>query len=121
MSTNVTGLQTVLRNLNSAIQEIEGGTRRGMQEVGIFIKAESMEAVPHDKGVLINSAFYNTAETTRGPVVRIGYTAAYAPYVHEMPADFNYSKAGTGPKFLENPVKNNYNYILEIIRREASV
>ena len=121
MSATVSGLQNVLSNLNSAIADIEGGTRVGMQKVGIFLKAESKEAVPQDKGVLINSAFYNTDNTSSGPVLRVGYTAKYAPYVHEMPADYNYSKAGTGPKFLENPVKNNYNRILQIIRENASI
>lgn len=121
MTTSVNGLQNVLRNLNTAIGQIEGGTRVGMQKVGILIKSESMEMVPHDKGVLIDSAFYNTAETTTGPVVRIGYTAAYAPSVHEMPEDYNYSKAGTGPKFLEKPVTDNYSNILNIIRANASI
>lgn len=121
MTSSVNGLQDVLRNLNREIQGIENRTLTGLGKVGLFIKGESVEMVPQDKGILINSAYHQTANTSNGPVVRIGYTAKYAPYVHEMPETYNYSKAGTGPKFLEKPVKDNYNFILELIRRNAHV
>ena len=54
-------------------------------------------------------------------VARVGYTAKYAPYVHEMPSSFNYTKPGTGPKFLEKAIKNNIKTILDIIQRRAKV
>jgi hypothetical protein len=94
-----------------------------MQEAGLFIKGESVERTPHRKGVLRGSAFYSTdmGAAGSGPRLRVGYTAKYAPYVHEMPEHFNYTTPGTGPKFLEKAIKQNMRAVLEIIRDSAKV
>ena len=117
------GLDEVLANLSREVQAIEGRTREGMTEVGMFIEGEAVEITPQRKGVLANSAFHDTDSGVAGsgPRVRIGYTAKYAPYVHEMPESFNYTKPGTGPKFLEKAIKRNLRTILEIIRDSARV
>lgn len=81
----VTGLDEVLRNLNREIEGIRGRTLRGMRKVGILIKGEAMDLAPVDAGVLMNSAFYSTEMTLSGPALRVGFTAKYAPAVHEMP------------------------------------
>ena len=118
----VKGLDTVLRNLNREIQGIEGRTRKGFQKVGAVIKADSMEDTPVEFGVLDNSAFADTDNGLgKGPRVRVGYTAKYAPFVHEMPTSNNFTKVGTGPKFLEKAVKKNIALILKVIRNSAKV
>ena len=117
----VTGLNDVIKNLKREMGEIEGGTVQGLRKVGLFVENESNEIVPQDKGVLINSSFSNADIVNGVPVARIGYTAKYAPIVHEMPTSFNYTKPGTGPKFLEKAVKNNVQAILGIIRKSARV
>ena len=117
------GLDEVLANLSREVQAIEGRTREGMTEVGMFIEGEAVDITPQRKGVLANSAFHDTdsGAAGSGPRVRIGYTAKYAPYGHEMPESFNYTKPGTGPKFLEKAIKRNLRTILEIIRDSARV
>lgn len=118
----VKGLDSVLRNLNKEVKKIKRRTRAGMQEVGVFIKGEAMEITPQDKGVLLGSAFYSTDEGAgKGPRVRIGYTAHYAPYVHEMPADSNWTKPGTGNKFLQKALNNNQHEVLDIIKEAATI
>jgi len=117
------GLDEVLANLSREIQAIEGRTRAGMEEAAVFIKGEAVETTPQRKGILANSAFHDTDNGAggSGPRLRVGYSADYAPYVHEMPEGFNYTKPGTGPKFLEKAVRNNLRTILEILRDSARV
>ena len=55
------------------------------------------------------------------PIGTIGYTAYYAAYVHEMSNDVNWTKSGTGNKFLETSFKQNHKEILNIIQREAQI
>ncbi len=117
----VRGLKEVRRRLNKELDFMDDGIRKGLQAAGIFIKAESKEVAPHDLGILINSAYCSTGKTAKGWTLRIGYTAKYAPYVHEMPASNNFSKPGTGPKFLFNPIIENQNTILRIIQNRMRV
>lgn len=46
----------------------------------------------------------------------IGYSAYYGVYVHEMPASNKWTTPGTGPKFLEIPLKENANKMISIIK-----
>lgn len=115
----LTGLGDVIRNLNLAIAKIEGGSVRGLKKAALFIEGESNETVPQDKGILINSSFSQVDPQLKR--ARIGYTAKYAPFVHEMPASFNYTKPGTGPKFLQKAIAENQSSILSIIAKEAKI
>lgn len=109
----------MLENLNREVKNIEGRTAAGLLKAAIFIQGESQDMVPQDKGVLINSAFSDVDPLEI--VARVGYTAKYGPYVHEMPESFNYTKPGSGPKFLEKPLIGNAKNVLKIIRDEAEI
>lgn len=115
------GMKTVLKNLNTEIRKIEGRTLAGVLKAAIFIQNESQEIVPQRFGVLTNSSFTSSEMTGRGPVARVGYTAMYAPFVHEMPTTFNFTKPNTGPKFLQKPIMENHRKILDIIARAAKI
>ena len=115
----IRGKKKVLRNLNKAIIKIEGNTERGMLKAGLFIEGESNEIVPHDTGKLIGSSFAVVGRIAKRIIARIGYEAKYAAFVHEMPESNNFSKPGTGPKFLWKAVTKNSKRILEIIRSKA--
>ena len=116
----IRGKKQVLSNLNRAISKIEGNTAKGMLAAGLFIEGESNEIVPHDKGGLINSSFTSgPAIIAKRIIVRIGYLIGYAPFVHEMPLSNNFTKAGTGPKFLWKAATKNSKKILQIIKSRA--
>ncbi|MCK4621339.1 MAG: hypothetical protein KAT62_03890 [Desulfuromonadales bacterium] len=118
----VKGLDNVLANLRKEIEGIKGRTEAGMHEAGLFIQGEAQEITPQEFGVLINSAFTSTAVIFGEQIVtRIGYTAHYAPYVHEMPADSNWTKPGTGNKFLQKALNNNQHEVLGIIKEAATI
>ena len=114
----IKGLDNVIRNLNTAIKDIKGGTHEGLVAAGVFIKGESQEIVPVDFGILSNSAFSQAVAPMK---VVVGYTAEYAPYTHEMPSSTNWTKPGTGNKFLEKAVKENIPQILKVIQKRAKI
>lgn len=115
----IRGEKKVLKNLNRAIQKIQGNSAKGLLAAGLFVENESNEIVPHDKGVLLGTSFTSPGNVGNKPIVTVGYTAGYAPFVHEMPESNNFTKPGTGPKFLWKAVTRNAKKILEIIRARA--
>ena len=117
----VSGLENVLKNLNSEVKKIQGRTFKGMRKAGLFLQGEAQEITPVEFSPLINSAFTNTEKLGPRFVTRVGYTIDYAPFVHEMPETNSFTKPGTGPKFLERAVKSNQSQILKIIKSEADI
>lgn len=118
----IKGMKKVLKNLNKEIVNIHGKTRQGVLAAVTFIEGESNEIVPHDKGILINSSFSGVRKRfiLFGKIIgRVGYTAKYADFVHEMPETNNFTKPGTGPNFLLKAVTENAQIILKIIRSKA--
>lgn len=115
----IRGKKNVLSNLNRSIKKIEGNTFKGMLAAGLFVEGESNEIAPQDKGKLINSSFTSVGRIAKRIIARIGYTANYAPFVHEMPESNNFTKPGTGPKFLWKAATRNSSKILQIIRARA--
>ncbi len=117
MPVRFSGKRVVIGNLRKQINSIEKRTAAGLLAAGLFVKAEAQEITPHDKGFLVNSAYVGPVSVRKGrQFIEVGYTAKYAPFVHEMPPENNFSKAGTGPKFLQNALFRNTLNILEIIK-----
>lgn len=115
----IKGKRDVLKNLNRAIIKIGGNTTKGMLAAGLFVEGESNEIVPQRDGFLINSSFTSVGKIAKRIIARVGYTKKYAPFVHEMPETNNFTKPGTGPKFLWKAVTKNSRQILQIIRARA--
>lgn len=59
----------------------------------------------------------STISNIKDPVVVIGYTSYYAPFVHEM--NKNYTEGNW--KFLENSLVSNHKQILDIIAKRAKI
>lgn len=126
----LTGLNEVLKNLNKEIENIEGDTFDGIKAAGLFIKGEAVERAPVEFGVLRNSAFAQTERRTKGPVSTVGFTAKYAPYVHEAPMKLKgrpragakgvYWQGGEN-KFLEKAIKFNVADIISIVAKRAKI
>ena len=136
----INGLELVLANLNKEIQKIVGRSEAGMIKAMIPVMAQSKIETPVEFSNLIGSQYGpNTRadaieQTSKGPVVEIGFTSAYAAAVHEM-VEANFTgprktaksearKLGGKPtakaKFLEDPLKANEKQILNTIRAEAN-
>lgn len=79
------GLSKVIGNLNKEIKKIEGASKEGVLAAVTFIEGESIQIAPSDFGLLRNTVFSDVA--VEGDMIRgrVGYTAKYATWVHEMP------------------------------------
>lgn len=84
--TEVTGIKETSRNLSEAILQIEGRSRSGLLEAALFILAEAISFAPVQTGNLRNSGFTDITPPGQGTLIvaRVGFTAKYAAYVHEM-------------------------------------
>lgn len=113
----VTGTDKVLKNLNSELSKIKTVTKARLFACGLLVKGRAVKITPIKTGNLRGSAYVTPVEeTARGGVVEIGYTAYYAPYVHEMPVSYNYTKSGTGPKFLEKALRESRKEIIAYLK-----
>ena len=146
----IKGMQQVISKLKRVPKDHLGpGVARGLKIAGLHLQRESQKIAPVQLGNLKNSAFTRASGSGLKTDVIVGYTAAYAAYVHEDPdkahgEDFNVKhaaeivhakannlKAATaeggmfkrGPnqqyKFLEKPAREHRTELLKIIRNEA--
>lgn len=125
---SVEGLDEVLKNLNREVAGIEDRGMDGLMAAGLYVQGEAQKLAPVDTGNLRASAYTRKA----GEAVEIGFTAAYAIFVHEnlqqkLKGEPRRSgtKKGTywesgEPKFLEKPLRET-DKILGIIQSYAKV
>jgi hypothetical protein len=106
----------------------------GMRLAGLALQADSQRVVPVEFGVLKASAFTRAEGSGLKTTVTVGYTAAYAIFVHEnvemklkgqerTPAPPHIGRywdpAGRGQaKFLEQPFRASVNRTVEFVTKE---
>jgi len=111
----VTGVESVIKNFNKFNKRYQTRFKMGMVLAGLFLQRKSQKIVPIDLGPLKESAFTRAFGHGFDTDVIVGYTMAYAIYVHE---DLEARHApGKEAKFLEKPARENRLQILEIIRK----
>jgi hypothetical protein len=109
-----TGLNEVLRNLNKEVAALKQRTVAGLWEAGLEVKRRSIELTPRKTGNLRASHYTIAYESSSGPTVEIGLTAAYAPFVHER---LELKHPIGQAKFLETALQETP--IIEILERAA--
>lgn len=127
---NITGTSDVIKRINEEIAGIEGRTLKGLVAAGTLVKDKAYAYTPYDPAGKNDPHLRDTSyveplpgsRLNRTPMVEVGYTASYAPAVHEITerksgGPIKYTTPGTGAKFLERSVQENFGSILEIIRR----
>lgn len=130
MTGQVEGLDTVLNRLNTEISGIKRRGSNGLMAAGLKVQGTSQKRVPVDTGNLKGSAF-TRYEGPRRDAVLIGYTAAYALFVHEnleQKLEGQKRSGGKGsywetgqPKFLESALRDEEGEIIDTIKRYAQV
>lgn len=116
----LTGERQVIANLNKAIDKIGNDfSRDAMTQAALLVKARSVRLTPVKYGDLRKSSYINVYKTGQGFNAEIGYTAAYAVYVHEI--DKAYKAPGTQWKFLETALAMSQQEILMILKANMSV
>lgn len=135
-------LKEVSQKLTESIAMIKGNFYEGIAVAGQFVKGEAQSLTPVDHGVLRNSAFSQMNGDKSKPAAVIGYTAEYAPAVHEAPMTLkgqprgHFGKTTNGKafgggsekgrywdggenKFLEKAITRNLSKIFNIIANVA--
>jgi len=79
----ITGVKEILENIKEHRERLGQGFSRGVRIAGLRLQRESQRLVPVNFGVLKASAFTRAEGEGLGTEVNVGYTAAYAIYVHE--------------------------------------
>lgn len=115
--TKLTGMDTVLRNLNREIGKIKGRTIQGLLKAGLLVQGDAQRQTPVDTGALKSSAYTVGIQEGDTPIVEVGYTQSYAPFVHEI--DKNYTVGNW--QFLRNSLDQNAEKVLRIIAEEAKI
>jgi hypothetical protein len=78
------GLEDVLRRLGSAEDYIAERAGKALRSEGEALLARASETVPRQTGRLAASGYVTApVETSSGVTVEVGYSAPYAPEVHE--------------------------------------
>jgi len=121
VSVKFEGVDKMLRKLE---KHGEAAMRAGA--AGVYLAAEevmtaAVRVTPKSKhgGWLRNTKYVTEPEHLEKPQSELGFSAQYAPYVHERFTATNWTTAGTGPKFLERPLLRMKNDILKIIARNV--
>ncbi len=84
MKGSVEGFDKVIKRLNDEILGIKNRGFDGLLEAGLKIEAASNKRAPRDTGNMVGSSYARKAQD--GSLsVEVGYGAAYAAAVHEMP------------------------------------
>lgn len=122
-NTGVKGLDIVLSNLNKQIKLIEGRTQAGCVMVTSILRndMDNVEPkIPVDTGNLRSSWFSSPVKQGEMIGVIFGFEANYALYVHEMldslGTKINWTREGSGAKFMEASMKRNVELILKTLR-----
>jgi hypothetical protein len=109
----------IIEEMNKQVKKIRTRTRAGVISALLVVKRDALKMTPVDTGNLRGSNYTDVFLTVKGVVGEIGYTASYAPYVHEV--DKHYRKSGTSWKFLEKALIQNKEKIIQIIKQEALI
>ena len=130
----IEGLDKVLANLNKEIAKITDRSMRGLLEAAILIRYE-MDTTPPlipiaPDGGNLRASFFTRSYTNladKSPRVDLGFSASYAVFVHEMIGptkggrQIDWSRPGSGPKFLEAALNRNMDEILQIIASHTRI
>lgn len=80
----VEGVPALLRSLEEVKRDYQKAIGAGLKEAGLFILLKSQELVPIEYGNLRGSGFVRSSGSGIKTEVRVGYTAEYAVWVHEL-------------------------------------
>lgn len=126
MSAELKGVGVVQHNLNKEIRKIKGLTMQGLILAAAYIRRRMDEVYPKvpisPGGGFLRSSWTTDPIPGFNPALRLGFGAEYAWVVHEkMGGHVNWSRPGSGPKFLQARLEQDRKEILNIIAKKAKV
>jgi len=101
----IKGVEFVLRKLKTVAKEYPEAMGAALYQEAEIIMAKSVQYCPVDTAALIMSRYIGRPKAdSQGINVVMGYGKKYAIYVHEMSGAVNWTKPGSGSKFLERAI-----------------
>lgn len=111
----IKGVKRVRERLKQELKEItDKKTHEVLWRVGMLAGGFAANMTPVDTGFLINSQFQYIGNTAEGMQLRLGYTARYAEWVHNMPGTLkgqpreHFGKTSEGVEFGGGTGKGKY-------------
>ena len=130
MARYVIGLENVLKNIQREVMAVRGRTYKGMFQAMKFLENEMDTVSPlvpisNDKKLHMRETWFilGTPHPTN-PIIFAGYTAPYAPIVHEMEehrGKVNWTRSGSGQKWLQIHFDRNRSEMLMIVAQNAKI
>jgi hypothetical protein len=121
----ITGVEQAVVNVNKYIHQIKKKTPAGLIAGANHIRRDmdvTQPYIPHDTGEMEKSWEVIVRSTSLvTPLVEAGFYKNYSVYVHENVGATNWTKAGSGPKFLELALKRNTQEIVNIVAKHVSI
>lgn len=115
------GTKKLTRHLSRMEADVKKAVSETNEEVGEDLAVKSARVCPVDETTLVSSQYDVLVESGMG--VEVGYkgdAAEYMNIVHEnLDPDVNWSKPGSGPKFLETPFLENRDRYARNIKNAA--
>jgi hypothetical protein len=103
-SLTLLGAKALERTLTQLGSDYEKALGQALSIEANEIFAESQDLVPVRESILQGSGVVSKPKKdSRGVYVLVGYGTKYALPVHEMPDSTNWTKPGTGSKYLQRP------------------
>lgn len=124
MARYVIGLENVLNNIQREIMAVRGRTYKGMFAAMKYLENEmdnTIPLVPIDTKKMRDSWFIGGEAHPTNPIVFAGYTADYAPIVHENVGAVNWTRQGSGPKWLQIHFDRSRFQMLMIVAQNAKI
>lgn len=119
-------MDTVVNNINAQIRLLPRATARGLLSAAIYIRGKMERESPKTpvKTGNMRSSFYTRPMKigSSSIAVELGYTAHYAPKVHEMTGEgVRWTRKGSGALWFLSALQTNAPEILRIIQKAAMI
>ena len=96
-------------------------TRAALKLAAEMVLAKAVAVTPEETGMLRESG--TVTESDGGKTQEISFGGPAAPYAliqHEAPDGWNYTTPGTGPKYLETPLRENSDGVLKLLQEATA-
>lgn len=107
ITAKMVGIKAVIKSFKKETEAYDKASAAATYQMALELIARSKAMCPVDKGTLIGSSYVRPPFKYMGSwASEVGYAAFYAWYVHERTEATNWTRPGSGPKYLEKPYKD---------------
>lgn len=118
-SPQMTGMRKLLKAISAADLAMRNAIAAAVYQKALQIDAEAEPLVPVKTGRLKGSHYVAPPKNLDDPESEVGFGTDYALAVHEMMGDVNWTREGSGPKYLERPFKKHERGYITWIGKKA--